>query len=334
MDISRLELMAEYGFDVDPLDDESKRIETADSLRIKRIVKMAIASKSMISIVGDYGYGKSNCLKLAFRDITATRIEITCPDKEHLKIGEIELSMMLTLTKETKKQSKIIRSEQLRRIIGQAAKEKPVVLVLEEAHRLHGQTLRSLKSLREMEWMGHSPLFTIIMLAQYNPMRKPGVDEVRLRTDTINLKGLTGSEIKTYIKTTVGRYFDTEAIDAITELENARNYLELRAMLVDLMAKALQNGSKNVTCLDVFELYGGGLAQVIKRAGITQSEIEKETGINKTSLSLVLNNKPNTLSPEKSSEIRSAITDVLKRKLEEEGGQAKTKLTAVAGGQS
>ena len=326
--MSRLEILAEYGYSRDPF--RGCYIETADSMRIKRLLKMAIESRAMVSIVASWGFGKTSALDLAFRDIDAQLVRLITPDKERVVVSDIEKSLILGLSNESCKRTKEVRARQIRRIIGEASKIKPVVLILEEAHRMHGQTLRALKTFREMDWMGQSPLFTVLMIGQFDPMRKRGVDEVRLRTDTVTMKGLTASEVKTYIQATVGKHFESDAIEAVTTLEDARNFLDLQGMLITLMARALSNGTKLVTSIDVFETYGGGLCQVIKRCGITQADIEKETGIHKTSLSLILNNKPNTLSTEKNSEVRAAISDVIRRKMGHESN-GKPHLAAVGG---
>lgn len=308
---SKLEVLSEFGYSKDPF--KSFYMETADSLRIKRLLKMAIESRAMVSIVASWGFGKTSSLDLAFQDIDAKVVRLVTPDKERVVVSDIEKALILGLSNEPCKRTKEIRARQIRRITGEMSKEKPVVLILEEAHRMHGSTLRALKTFREMEWMGQSPLFTVVMIGQYDPMRKRYVDEVRLRTDTVFMKGLTSSEIKAYIKGTVGKYFADDAAEAIADLDSARNFLDLQEILINLMAKALQNGTRKVTSLEVFELYAGGLKEVMKRAGISLVEIEKETGIPKSTLSLVANDKPNTMTPEKNAEVKQAITDVLKK---------------------
>lgn len=204
--------------------------------------------------------------------------------------------------------------------MGEASRRQEIVLILEEAHRLHGQTLRSLKTLREMEWMGQSPLFTVIMLGQYDPMRKPGVDEVRLRTDTVYMKGLTQNEVKDYTRATVEKCFEEDAIEALSRLRTARNFLELQEMLIALMERALACGHKKVTAFEVFDLYGGGLKELIKLTDISLSEIADETGISKATLSLVANDRMDKLTDDTASKTREAIAEVIRKKMEGKAG--------------
>lgn len=318
---SKLEVLAEFGYHRDPF--KGFRMETADSLRLKRVMKMALESRSMVSIVASWGFGKTSALDLAFGEIEAHVIRLVTPDKERVVVSDIEKALILGLSNESCKRTKEVRARQIRRIIGEASREKPIVLVLEEAHRMHGQTLRALKTFREMEWMGQSPLFTVVMVGQYDPMRKRGVDEVRLRTDLIQMKGLTESEVREFIKDTVGRHFDEDACAAVGRLAGARNFLDLQEMILALMGKVAAGGQKKVTALDVFDLYGGGFKELLKRNNISLSELEKETGIPKSTLSLVTNDKQSGMTNDTFNDSRQAISEVIRKKMASDGRSTK-----------
>jgi type II secretory pathway predicted ATPase ExeA len=310
---SRLEILAEYGYSKDPF--RNFYMETADSLRVKRLLKMAVESRAMVSIVASWGVGKTTSLDLAFRDIDALVVKLITPDKERVVVSDIEKALILGLSNESCKRTKEVRARQIRRIVGEASRGKPIVLVLEEAHRMHGQTLRALKTFREMEWMGQSPLFTVIMIGQYDPMRKRYVDEVRLRTDTVHMKGITGSEVKDYISSTVGKCFEPDAIEALSRMQQTRTFLDLHEMLIALMGRALETGNKKVTALEVYELYGGGIKEVMKRTGVKLIELEKATGIPKSTLSMVTNDQQNTMTDTKFKGARDAVAEVLRQKI-------------------
>lgn len=312
MAISRLEVLSEFGYAKDPF--KGFRMETADSLRLKRVLKMAIESRAMVSVVASWGFGKTSALELAFREVDAHIVRLITPDKERVVVSDIEKALILNLSNESCKRTKEVRARQIRRILGEASREKPVVLILEEAHRMHGQTLRALKTFREMDWMGQSPLFTAVMIGQYDPMRKKYVDEVRLRSDTVFMKGLTDSEVREYIRGTVGRHFDADAVEAAARLSCSRNYLDLQEMLLHLMGRAVELGGKSVTSYDVFDMYGGGCKEVLRRANISLGELSEATGIPKSTLSLITNEKQGTLTDETYNDARRAIADVLRKK--------------------
>jgi type II secretory pathway predicted ATPase ExeA len=318
MNVSKLEVLSEFGFSKDPF--KGFMMETTDSLRIKRLLKMGIESRAMISIVATWGQGKTSALDLAFQEVEAHVCRLITPDKERVVVSDIEKALILGLSNEPCKRTKEVRARQIRRIIGEAVKMKPVVLILEEAHRMHGQTLRALKTFREMEYHGMSPLFTVVMVGQYDPMRKRYVDEVRLRTDTVIMKGLTQAEACGYVKATVGRCFEDDAAEAVSRLETARNFLDLQEAIVHLMARAMQHGQKKVTPVEVFEMYNGGLKELMKKAKMSLEDMSKETGIPRSTLSLVTSEKQGTMTDDKMCETRLAVAKVLGKHLKVEIG--------------
>lgn len=310
--MSRLSVLAEFGFKKDPF--RGVNMETADVSRVKRILNMAVESRAMVSIIAERGQGKSRAVNTVIKDMEVKEVRLLTSDKEKVLVGDIERALITDLSQEEVKRTREIRARQLRRILGESARQQEIVLVLEEAHRLHGQTLRSLKTLREMEWMGQSPLFTVIMLGQCDPMRKPGVDEVRLRTDTIYMKGLTQAEIGGYANEVVGRCFEDGAIEALSRLKSARNFLDLQEMIVTLMGKALEYGHKKVTPFEIFDMFGGGLKELIRDVDISLAELSDATGISKATISLVANDKMDKLTDEMASRTRDAIAEVLRNR--------------------
>ena len=311
--ISKLEVLSEFGYSRDPF--KGMLMETSDSLRIKRLLKMAVESRAMISLVATWGQGKTSSLDLALRDIDAFVCRLITPDKERVVVSDIEKSLILGLSNETCKRTKELRARQIRRIIGEKAKEKPVMLILEEAHRMNGQTLRALKTFREMEWQGMSPLFTVVMVGQFDPMRKRDVDEVRLRTDTVVMKGLTPDEAAEYVSQTVGKNFEEDAATALGRLEVARNFLDIQEAIINLMARAMQHGAKKVSPVHVFEMYNGGIKELMKKARMSLEDMAKETKIPKSTLSLVMNERQGTMTDDKMADTRNAIAAVMSKRL-------------------
>jgi len=261
--ICKYELWGNFGFTRDPF--KTVKHETSDGLRIRRILKMAVADHGMISIVGDRGIGKSTAIRGALTDIAATIVVVDSADRERLAIGDVEKEMILALCDENPKAGRVVRSKQLRRVVGEAGRKNQVVVVIEEAHRLHGQTLRSIKTLREMEWMGKRELFTVIFVGQSDPMNKPGVSEVRLRSDSVYMRGLIEAEVRAYINDTMGDLFDGDVIDSIVAMPAARNFMELQKASYCLMGRAATNGRNRVEVEDFAEEFGKGVSKPAKR---------------------------------------------------------------------
>ncbi|QII11216.1 hypothetical protein KsCSTR_18370 [Candidatus Kuenenia stuttgartiensis] len=310
--MGRLAVLAEFGYRKDPF--RGVHMETSDVSRVKRIVGMAVESHAMVSIVAMRGQGKTRAVDSILREMEVKEIRLFTSDKEKVLVGDIERALITDLSEEPVRRTREIRARQLRRIVGEASRRQEVVLVLEEAHRLHGQTLRSLKTMRELDWMGQNPLFTIIMIGQSNPMGKPGVDEVRLRTDTIEMKGMTAAEVKRYVWETVGKSFEPDAVEALSRLKDSRNFLDLQEMVINLMNKAMAYGRKKVEAFDVFELYCGGLKELIRKENISQGELAEEVKIPKSTLNLILNDKADRLTDETVANAREAIADVIRKR--------------------
>lgn len=269
--MTRLETFVNLGYTRDPL--KGQLYETGDMGRVRRILTMAVKSRSMVSIVGPRGIGKSEAVKPALRNMGATIVTVEKLDKENLTIGDIRTAIILDLTSEPIKRGGEVSSRQLRRILGESAvtKKLNIVVVIEEAQRLHPNTLRSLKSLREIEFAGESELFTIVLIAQSDPMSRPGVSEVRLRSDCVQMHGLSADEAAAYVRTTIGKHFEAAAIDALAVLTAARNYLELQALCVTLLNIALADGRERVTLSDVQGVSAGKTEPLPKGGAVRQS---------------------------------------------------------------
>lgn len=251
--LSRIEVVAGCGFERDPF--KHVNFRTGDGVRIKSLLKMAVNSGSMISIIGDRGMGKTEAITTALNQMSARQVSVRSADKDHLLITDIEYAIIYDLSDESPKRGREIRARQLRRILGEASSKQSVVLVIEEGHRLHPSTLRALKTLREMDWMGKKELFSVVLVGQSDPMAKRGVSEVRLRSDSVFMRGLSQAEVAGYIQATVGKVFADDAIHRIAGLAESTNFLDLQEVLVCLMGDMLATGAEHVTAADVDAMF-------------------------------------------------------------------------------
>lgn len=325
--------LAQFGYRKDPF--ESVRIRTGDGDILRRIFQMAVQSNAIFSVVAPWGAGKTTAIDMAAADTDAHIIRVITADKERVKVSDIERTLIKQiLPAEAIARDRDTRAHQLRRIVGEAAKDKPVILLIEEAHCLHHSTLRALKRIREYEWMGKRPLLSIILIGQYDKLRSGNLEELRLgtRSDTYKLKGLAPSESARYINETVGEHFEDEAVKAIADLKEARNFLELQEALITLMTAAMAGGSKTITVFDVFSVYGGGLKQLMEKYDIKPSALVEKTGLDKTTVSLILNNRPHTLNGDTERVAREAINAALKEMIPQTG-HGRRMLKAVNDGQ-
>ncbi|MDD5106081.1 MAG: ATP-binding protein [Desulfuromonadaceae bacterium] len=288
--MTRLETFVNLGYTKDPL--KGHLYETGDMVRTRRILTMAVESRAMISIVGERGCGKSEAVNAALKKLVGSdkpvkTVWVSRGDQEKLTISDIKTSMILNLSAENVKRGGIVSSMQLRRVIGEASRKQKIVIAIEEAQRLHPSTLKSLKTLREIEWMGETELFTIILVAQSDPMNRPGVSEVKLRSDIVRMQGLSANEAAHYVREALGKHFEETAIELLAELPNARNYLELQALCVELLNTALAAGRDQVTVADVHTIHPPASAPIPRSA--LKKTVAPATGA--TALSSVLDRR-------------------------------------------
>lgn len=248
MQISRYEILMHFGFAKDPF---STDYDTADQVRVRKLCSMAVNSGGVLAVVGERGIGKTVSVNRALASISAKIVRVQTADKPRVSIGDIETAMILDLSDETPRRSKELRVRQLRRILGETTGKHSVCIVLEEAHRMHGSTLRALKTLRELEFAGRTNMFSVIMPGQSNPLEKAGVSELRLRSDAVYMTGLSTAEILGYLGATVGSILESGVPELIAQRQESRNFLDLQKTVLSGMFAAMTAGRKAVSAGDV-----------------------------------------------------------------------------------
>ncbi|GAB4485928.1 MAG: hypothetical protein OHK006_12890 [Thermodesulfovibrionales bacterium] len=317
--------LAAFGYHRNPFEDV--RIPTTDGSTLKRLFKMAVESNAMVQVIATYGAGKTTAIEAALDGLHCTPIMLKLADKERMGIHDIERGLIRRLSQEPISRDRDARALQVSRVVGEAARTRPVVLIIEEAHCMHHSTLRALKRIREYDWMGRRPLMSVILIGQYDRLKTASLAECHrgMRSDTYRLQGLAPSEARHYISETVGEHFEPEAIKATSELAEARNFLDLQECIVTLMQSALSNGSKSVSVLDVFQAYGGGIRQILDKYDIKAARIAEITGESASTVSLLINNKPHTLSKEREQSAMEAIRGAIRQLTQEHGHRAEHK---------
>ncbi len=169
--------------------------ETCDDR--KEFIKEAINEQQMLAVVGERGIGKSTLFEIAKNELSNNTIFVYAndPSKEFMSIGTILTDMVTKLSGETKRGSRAARKLQLARIMGELhiKSNKNICLVIEEAHRINKLIYRALKELREAEYLGVSPLFSVVLIG--HPLLKvklAQVEEAFLRSHILELSESAG----------------------------------------------------------------------------------------------------------------------------------------------
>jgi transcriptional regulator with XRE-family HTH domain len=71
-----------------------------------------------------------------------------------------------------------------------------------------------------------------------------------------------------------------------------------------------------VTALEVFDVYGGGLKEILHQANMSEGDIAAETGIPRSTVSSIVNDRQRTLTDQSFRDKRQAIANVLKKRME------------------
>ena len=232
-----------------------QRHVTADYAHVLRVVKQVIMDQGLVSISGPRGSGKTYALRAAVRSYAQLRlVEPLRLTRERLHLGDVERALVRDLSDESVRCSAEARSHQVRRVLGEAARHHAIVLLIDDAHVLHHHTLRGLKRLCELSWLGRAPLLGVILAGQRE--RTAAVPEVGLRADQLALGGLTTGEATAVLRDIAERrepagkadpLWGDGAMTLIAAHERARNWLDLRDLVDACLAAARARQAGTVT---------------------------------------------------------------------------------------
>lgn len=310
--MSRILTRHAFNLGADPWGDLS--IQTADATRVETMVRAAVGpmprtnhnyGQAMVSILGERGIGKNCAVQAALDKCPGAKVVwLQRLTREKTHMGDIEDAIISEISRESPRRSGEARSRQLRRLLGEAQEKNPVVLVLDDAHRFHPNTLRGLKRLREMSWTGRRCLIGIILIAQRDAAKS--VDEVGLRSDAVWMEGLTKIEAFQALNLAIGTACDHEALQALADSNTVRKtWLDLQAASDQVLESALADGRNKVSLKDVVLTIGAGLKAMAQEAGITQSAIAKAVGGSETQVSRVMSGERTD------ADLQNKITDFL-----------------------
>lgn len=231
--------------------------QSADAIRAGHLARAAVEARVLVSIHGPRGAGKTHAVRAVLKDLRARIVEPLRLDRERLHLGDIQAALIRELGGgEAPRHSGEARSGQTRRVLGAASLRESVVLWLDDAHVLHPSTLRGLKRLLEIRWQGRGPLLGIILTGQED--RTARVPEVALRSDRVELAGLTAAEAAHALRTALGDRVEPEAAARIAESDAARNWLDLQQLADACLVAAAARGENRITAGAAAAVLGTG----------------------------------------------------------------------------
>lgn len=250
---------------------------------------------SITAIIGEVGVGKTVAVYDALGRIESKGVYVVWtkqPEKERLRIGGI-MAAMIRFFGEDPRRDMEARTEQLRRLLGMKSKDHRIVLVIDEAHALHRNTMRALKRLLELGFGRRMGLFSIVMICQpeiYGKLRT--VPEIALRTRKVEMKRLTDAEAKGFV-TWVAGWEGVKVETQAQEIIGQRLHNPLRiASLVALMAEWCESlGETKITKAMCHRVWANDMKSQMERYGISQKDIAERLGKSKTTVNMALQGK-------------------------------------------
>lgn len=268
-------------------------------------IKSAILNNDMIAIVGKYGAGKTklfNAAKMSLSkdsDKSPYFVHVRSKDKQKLRIGHIVSAIIMDISSEDVRRDSEARARQLIRLAGvlHVKHGRHICVIIDDAHMIHSNTLSALKSLREDDFNGVCPLFSIVLVGQEPLYGKLDVKkEVFWRTNMISLNESSGwftyEDRRKYINHIYGDAISRvacERIAALWKLPLEINYhvdLRLEEAFKAGLTK-LSDEAFEVSIQETLNALNAGISTSDKDY-ISLSKIADEAGIGKTTASDVI----------------------------------------------
>lgn len=177
--------------------------ETAQQTQLIKELKLAIRQGGLIAMTGVVGSGKTTTLRQLQTELKREKEVIISSslavDKNRVNLGTLITALFFDLSTERdfKPPSQPERRE--RKLLELVEKcRKPVVLIVDDAHDLHSQTLVGLKRLIELV-QDRGRVLTILLAGHpklKNDLRRPNLEEIGARATTFTLEGIKGHQLQ------------------------------------------------------------------------------------------------------------------------------------------
>lgn len=251
----------------------------------------AIDNNVMMPIVAPWGAGKNYLYDAAVAHFHNAKKNIVFVDvrnyyKEKLDISSIINAAIYDLSDESPRRDLEARSRQFTRIVGaKFVNEQTLVnILINEGHRLHSNTFRALKELREASFKGISPLFSVIITGHDELKTKiEARKEVLWRSQMLELNEANGyyteAMRRQYVKKVFGEAVTPEAAATIAMLN--KYPLQINYYIEQKMEEAKKAGKEIID----EEVVKPTTKQLYEALQFSYKQIAEEAGLGKTTVS-------------------------------------------------
>nr|BDD47013.1 hypothetical protein 8 [Balneolaceae bacterium] len=273
----------------------------------------------MQALIAPFGSGKTflfRQLKRQLKDKPIEFVHVKAFEDKWIRIGAILTAMITDLRPQANIRRDIeTRSRQIINILGEVVvKEgKRVCLVIEDCHRLHLNTLTSLKLMREEDFAGHSPLFGVILIGWPEFLGKiSNRKDILWRMQVQELNHDNGwfllRERIQYLENVFG-----DAIEPATRRRIAQMKFTPEALnhyVAEMMKKAYLAGFDRIDDSVVQPSLKERYESLKQTADISYSMIADEAGVGKSTVALAIESEPATPATDK---VKNAMTAIESR---------------------
>lgn len=249
-------------------------------------IKDAIDENKLIAVIGQFGSGKSTLFDFVEQELAGKDryqfVHVQNTNKEKLTINNITDAILFDVSREQPNRSMEARSRQVQRVVGDlyVNQGKRVCVVIENAHRLHPNTLMAVKDIREKKWLGHSPLFSVALVGQTDLRRKLARwEEVLWRCLVLDLEKsewMNFAERVSYLETVYGRAIEPIARDRIAM--KTKGPLEIEFLLSEKMDEAARAGKEQIDS----EVISMTPSERVQALGISYQQLADKAGVAKS----------------------------------------------------
>lgn len=290
--------------------------------RIMELLAEAVEEGGIYSVSGERGIGKTTAKNEIITYIHDNGDRYAVSILEAMNLHEVTMPTILTaivsdLSSERPRANNEQRARQVRRILGELADRKKIVLIIDEAQRLIIPTLEHLKMLTEMRWGFRSKLITVLLFGQpelgYRLSRDEGLD---MRVTRYTMHGLTSDEVLQYIdlrcRTAGGDMREIFEEDALTYIaENQHSPLHINHVCGTTMRMARRAGERTVTLAMVYEC--GGIRsprQLLKDNHISVKKFASMVHMPSDKVKTLLDGSIEGVSPEQQERFRNGLSNL------------------------
>lgn len=271
---------------------------------VRKELESGIFDNQLQALIAPFGSGKTFLLRQLKRNIhkRVEFVHVKAFDDKWIRIGSILTAMITDLApRENVRRDIETRSRQVINILGEKVVKqgRTVCLVIEDCHRLHVNTLNSLKLMREEDFAGFSPLFGIVLLGWPEFLAKlSNRKDILWRMQTIELTNENGwftlPERVQYLENVFGTIIEAATRKRIARLHHTPE--GLNHYVVQKMKSAALAGydrlDGNVVQPSLKERY-----EALKKAdsgSVSYKKIADIAGVGKSTVSLAIESEPET----------------------------------------